>query len=36
MFNNVNKTVVLQQKLINFKILINDLNNKRLLDLLKK
>ncbi len=30
MFNNVNKTVVLQQKLINFKILINDLNNKRL------
>ena len=30
MFNNVNKIVVLQQKLINFKILINDLNNKRL------
>ena len=30
MFNNVNKTVVLQQKFINFKILTNDLNNKRL------
>ena len=30
MFNNVNKIVVLQQKLINFQILINDLNNKRL------
>ena len=31
MFNNVNKSLVLQQKFINFEIVLYDLKNKKLL-----